>query len=298
MLDGGLASELERAGFDLGHPLWSARLLATDPGAIARVHRSYLDAGSDCITTASYQATLAGFERDGRSPDEARALLQRSVTLALDARDRFWADARNRAGRARPLVAASVGPYGAFLANGAEYTGDYDRDVAGLREFHCERLELLSASGADLLACETIPSAAEARALSSLLSESAGPPAWISFSCRDGERLRDGTPLAECVRLADRVQRILAIGVNCTAPEHVDSLLRVAAGATAKLLVAYPNSGEEYDATRKRWRGRSSRERWGEFGRAWHAAGARLIGGCCRTGPAEVRLLRDGLKSR
>jgi homocysteine S-methyltransferase len=294
VLDGGLATELERAGFDLDHPLWSARLLTTAPEAIARVHRSYLEAGADCITTASYQATLAGLEREGRSRGEAEALLLRSVALAIEARDRFWAEPQNRAGRLRPLVAASIGPYGAFLANGAEYTGDYDLDQAGLREFHRERLALLAASGADLLACETIPAVAEARALAALLP-TAGLPAWVSFSCRDGERLRDGTPLEECARLVDRVAGVLAIGVNCTAPGHVESLLRAAARATRKPLVAYPNSGEEYDRARRAWRGTKSLGRWGELGRCWRDAGARLVGGCCRTGPEQVRLLRAAL---
>ena len=292
VLDGGLATELEKAGFDLGHPLWSARLLETAPEAIASVHRLYLEAGADCITSASYQATLAGFEREGRSRQEADALLRRSVTLALEVRDRFWADERNRVGRLRPLVAASIGPYGAFLANGAEYTGDYDLDEAGLREFHRERLERLAASGADLLACETIPSAAEARALGALLAESPGPPAWVSFSCRDGERLRDGTPFAECVRLLDRIPRVLAVGVNCTAPAHVESLLRTAVRSTRKPLVAYPNSGESYDPERKGWSGTAGTRSWGELGRLWREAGARLVGGCCRTGPDEVRSLR------
>jgi homocysteine S-methyltransferase len=292
VLDGGLATELEKAGFDLEHPLWSARLLETSPSAIATVHRSYLEAGADCITTASYQATLAGFEREGRSRAQAEALLRRSVTLAVEARDAFWSDERHRVGRQRPLVAASVGPYGAFLANGAEYTGDYDRDEAALVDFHRERLALLSASGADLVACETIPSAAEARALGTLLAESPGVPAWVSFSCRDGQHLRDGTPLSECVRLLDPVARVFAIGVNCTAPEHVETLLQAAADTTRKPLVAYPNSGELYDAASKSWRGSASREHWGELGMRWYAAGARLIGGCCRTGLGEVRSLR------
>ena len=292
VLDGGLATELEKAGFELDHPLWSARLLEASPEAIARVHRAYLEAGADCITAASYQATLPGFEREGHTRSEAEELLRRSVILALEARDRFWAEERNRAGRLRPLVAASIGPYGAFLANGAEYTGDYDLDEAGLREFHRERLSLLAASDADLLACETIPCASEARALCSLLVEPVGLPAWVSFSCRDGERLRDGTPLAECVRLLDPLPRVLAIGVNCTAPEHVESLLRAAARATRKPLVAYPNSGEAYDPVQRTWSGTGSRESWGKLGRLWRAADARLIGGCCRTGPDEVRSLR------
>ena len=157
VLDGGLATELERAGFDLDHPLWSARVLNEAPQAIAAVHRAYLEAGADCITTASYQASVPGFRRAGLSDAEAVEMLRRSVRLARETREAFWADPGNRAGRSLPLVAASVGPYGAYLANGAEYTGEYDLDEKGLVAFHQERLFLLAETEADLLACETIP---------------------------------------------------------------------------------------------------------------------------------------------
>jgi len=294
VLDGGLATELERAGFDIDHPLWSARLLRDQPEAIRLVHGTYLEAGADCITSASYQATVPGFVREGMSEREAEALLRRSVDLALEARDAFWAEPRNCEGRHRPLVAASVGPYGAFLANGAEYTGNYDRDEAGLAEFHRDRLHLLARTGADLLACETIPSGPEARALTSLLLASPGLPAWVSFSCRDDTRLRDGTPLANCVRLLEGVPRVVAVGVNCTSPDFVEALLARATTATSRPLVAYPNSGETYDAAKRTWVGSPASD-WGERGRAWRHAGARLIGGCCRTGPVHVRALRDAL---
>jgi homocysteine S-methyltransferase len=165
VLDGGLATELEKAGLDLDHPLWSARVLFEAPAAIAAVHRAYLRAGADCITTASYQASQPGFVRAGRSAIEAANLLRLSVQLACEARAAFWADPRHHAGRREPLVAASIGPYGAYLANGAEYTGAYDLDEQGLLEFHRERFHLLAETEADLFACETIPSAEEARAL-------------------------------------------------------------------------------------------------------------------------------------
>lgn len=239
VLDGGLATELEKAGFDLDHPLWSARVLLEAPEAIAAVHRAYLEASADCVTTASYQASPAGFRRVGLSEGEAADLLRRSVALARETRDAFWADSPNRVGRRLPpLVAASLGPYGACLANGAEYTGAYDLDVAGLVAFHRERFQLLAEAAPDLFACETIPSAAEARALLSLLRERETARAWLSFSCRDGERISDGTPFAEVVRLVDDHPQVVAVGVNCTAPEHVESLLRIAGSETAKPLVA------------------------------------------------------------
>jgi homocysteine S-methyltransferase len=298
VLDGGLATELEKAGFDLDHPLWSARLLRDAPEAVVAVHASYLDAGADCITTASYQATVPGLVREGLTEAQARALLLRSVDLAQEARAAFWADSRRRSGRRRPLVAASVGPYGAFLANGAEYTGDYDLDEAGLVAFHRDRFRLLAESSADLLACETIPSAAEARALATLLAQTPSARAWISFSCRDGQRLCDGTRFVDSVRALAPLPPVAAIGVNCTAPEHVEELLRGAAGVTAKPLVAYPNSGELYDAATKSWRGASTAPDWGGLARAWHRAGARLVGGCCRTGPRHVEAIRKELKGR
>ena len=297
ILDGGLATELEARGFDLNHPLWSARLLREAPGAIAAVHRAYLEAGADCITSASYQATVDGFVREGLSRSAATDLLLLSVRLATDTRDTFWSVSANRAGRKRPLVAASVGPYGAALANGAEYTGDYDRDEGGLLAFHRERFLLLAASGADLLACETIPSAAEARALASLVAECEGVAAWFSFSCRDGLHISDGTPLADCARFLASHPQVLAIGVNCTSPEFARSLVATAAAVTTKPVVAYPNSGESYDAATKTWSGGAATD-WGRLGREWRDAGARLIGGCCRTGPGHVRALRRALVPR
>ncbi|MFQ5350419.1 MAG: homocysteine S-methyltransferase, partial [Thermoanaerobaculia bacterium] len=216
VLDGGLATELEARGHDIGDELWSARLLLDDPESIRRLHLDYLEAGADCIVSASYQASVEGFVPRGLSEAEAEATLRRAVELARAARDEFWRSAGHRTDRSRPLVAASVGPYGAFLADGSEYTGDYGLDADGLARFHRRRLEILAGCGADLLACETIPSAVEAGVLADLLAELPACHAWISFSCRDGERLRDGTEIARiAARLADS-PRVVAVGVNCT----------------------------------------------------------------------------------
>jgi homocysteine S-methyltransferase len=264
---------------------------------VAAVHRAYLEAGADCITTASYQASVPGFRRAGLSGAEATEALRRSVLVAVEAREAFWSLPANRAGRERPLVAASLGPYGAYLANGAEYTGLYDQDEEGLAEFHRERFLVLADTEADLVACETIPSAVEARVLLSLLADRPSVRAWMSFSCRDGERLSDGTRFAEIAGQAAAHPQVAAVGVNCTAPEHVEALLRAAARETTKPLVAYPNSGERYDAEARSWRGASDEADWGERGRVWRRAGARLVGGCCRTGPAHVRALRTALRA-
>ncbi|NWK79362.1 homocysteine S-methyltransferase [Aquitalea sp. LB_tupeE] len=294
LLDGALATELENRGFDLADPLWSARVLLEAPQAIYRLHLDYLLAGADIITTSSYQASFAGFARKGLDQQQATGLMQRSVELALQAKDVFLAGRKGWG--MPPLVAASVGPYGAMLADGSEYRGDYGLSVAQLMDFHRPRLAVLAASGADLLACETIPCPQEAEALARLLQqEFPATPAWISFSCRDAEHVWQGERLADCMAMLDAVPQVVALGVNCTDPLLLEALLAQAASVTSKPLLAYPNSGEHWDAHQRCWRGRASVEGFVALAQRWRAAGARLIGGCCRTGPAHIAALRTCL---
>lgn len=292
LLDGGLATELERRGADLGDALWSARLLADDPALIRQLHLDYYWAGADCGTSASYQATIPGFMARGLSAAEARTLIRRAVALVAEARDAFWAAGPHRR-RLRPLVAASVGPYGAYLADGSEYRGDYGLSEDALLDFHRERWALLAGSGPDLLACETIPSLVEARALARLLAATPGAWAWFSFTCRDGGHISDGTPIAECAAYLAGRPGVAAVGVNCTPPRYIPDLIRALTAATTTPIIVYPNSGESYDAATKRWRGESVPAEFGTFSREWRKLGAALIGGCCRTTPAHIRQIAD-----
>ncbi len=289
ILDGALATELERRGANLNDPLWSAKVLVEQPELIRQVHYDYFAAGADVATTASYQATFEAFAKRGIGADEAADLMRTSVALACQARDAFWADEANRAGRPRPLVAASVGPYGAMLADGSEYKGHYGLSVEQLMDFHRPRLQVLAAAGADLLACETIPCLAEALALARLLAELPGVSAWISFSCKDGEHNSEGEPLADCVAQLDGYAQVTAVGVNCSAPEHMPSLIAGMRARTAKPLLVYPNSGEQYDGADKQWHGCAHGQPFAEQARDWYRQGARLIGGCCRTNPEDIR---------
>jgi len=292
ILDGGLATTLEDRGFDLNDELWSARVLLEDPEAIGRVHGDFLDAGADIITTATYQATLSGFQKRGLDSDQARALIELAVGLAVTARDDFWADPKNRQGRRRPLVAGSVGPYGAFLADGSEYAGNYGLTKGELISFHRQRWEILAAGPADLLACETLPSLPEARALLDLLHQTPGRWAWFSFSCRDGSSLCDGTPFVQAVEMCSESPQVAAVGVNCSAPEFISPLLNIGRKATDKPLVVYPNSGEIYNPMNKSWAAESGHRSIPELAAKWALQGARAIGGCCRTGPVVIRELR------
>ncbi len=270
--DGGLATELEARGHDLSDPLWSARLLADDPRQIVAVHAAFFRAGAQIATTASYQASFAGFVARGIGRDETARLLRRSVELAKIARDEVGTD--------NLRVAASVGPYGAALADGSEYRGRYGLSVAALRQWHRPRLEMLADAGADVLACETVPDIDEAEALVDLV-RSVGVPAWLSYTI-DGTRTRAGQPLADAFAVAAGVPEIVAVGVNCCAPEDVLPAIRLA--SIGKPIIVYPNSGERWGAGA--WTGPRSFS--AELATRWVAAGARIVGGCCRVGPADI----------
>ena len=284
LLDGGLATELEAQGHDIGGVLWSADLLRDNPQAIVAAHRAYLDAGAEIVISSSYQASRAGFHQLGIDADDADALIVSSVSLARQACDEFMADDGKRA--APPLVAASIGPYGAVLMDGSEYTGNYGVPDSVLHDFHAQRLMLLDNSGADVLACETIPSLQEAGVLARLLA-GAQTPAWISFSCRDDNAMSDGTPVAEAASMLKDYLNVLAIGINCTPPQFAVALVeRIAAAAPDKAFVVYPNSGEHYVASNKSWSGSETSS--GLATADCLAAGATLVGGCCRVGPDQI----------
>lgn len=297
VIDGALATELERRGYDLKDDLWSAKILLEQPEAIRQLHYDYFEAGADCAITASYQATVEGFKKRGLNEEEAIALIQKSVSLARDARDEFWADESNRNGRVKPFVAASIGPYGAFLADGSEYRGNYGLTEKELMEFHRPRLRALFEAQPDIFACETIPSLIEAQALSKLLKEFPTVTAWFSFSARDEKHISEGQPFADCVRVLDDNPQIAAIGINCTSPKYVPSLIHEGKQHTGKPILVYPNLGEKYDADKNDWDGKPATESFGEEAKVWYQAGARLIGGCCRTSPEDIRVIAGWARS-
>ncbi|MFB8244561.1 homocysteine S-methyltransferase [Streptomyces sp. NPDC055952] len=284
VLDGGMSNQLESAGHDLSDALWSARLLAERPEAVTEAHLAYFRAGADVAVTASYQATFEGFARRGIGRDGAAALMALSVESAREA--------ARRAGVSRPLwVAASAGPYGAMLADGSEYRGRYGLTVGELERFHRPRLEVLAAAGPDVLALETVPDTDEAAALLRAV-RGLGVPAWLTYTVADG-RTRAGQPLEEAFAPAADAEEVIAVGVNCCAPQEVEAAAATAARVTGKPVVVYPNSGETWDARARSWTGEATFTP--DRVRSWQQAGARLIGGCCRVGPETVRQIAEAV---
>ena len=294
ILDGGLATQLEAQGCDIGNALWSASLLQTDPGEIVSATRAYLEAGAECVATASYQASREGFAALGLSATAADELMLLSVALARRARQEYL---HAHSGCAFVLlVAASLGPYGAMLHDGSEYKGNYGVAAGALRAFHAPRLALFDNSDADVLALETIPSRLEAEVLAELLAACA-KPAWISFSCRDGAHVVDGTPIEDVAAMFAGHPRVAAVGINCTPPQFVAELVRrIHAVVPGKAVMAYPNSGETYRVEDNSWSGTVTPGDCAAAARTWVAAGARIVGGCCRMGPEHIRAMRDALR--
>ena len=291
MLDGGLATAMESRGADLDDDLWSAKMLIDAPEMIRQVHADFLKAGADIIATASYQASFEGFAQAGYGHGQAESLMRLSVDLALLAREAFWAHDENRRKRMRPLVAASIGPYGACLHDGSEYHGNYGLEKDALIDFHRPRMQVLAATDADLFAFETIPSLLEAQALLELMQEFPDKCAWLSFSCRDGKDVSHGERFSACVALADDSEQIVGVGLNCTAPEYATDLLKSAVGISTPLVV-YPNSGEQWNPDGNQWTGEQCATMPLED---WYDTGARLIGGCCRTSIDEIASMRTRL---
>jgi len=288
LLDGGLSNELERQGCDLNQKLWSAKLLESNPEAIILAHLAYLESGAQCMITSSYQATLPGFMAIGYDKPSASGLIVKSVQLAEEARNRFLSSNPHAT---KPLIAASIGPYGAYLADGSEYRGDYGISDQELRDFHEPRIKLLATTTADILACETIPSFREAKVLAAIL-ENINKPAWVSFSCQDGKHISDGTPIEKCAAFFSSHPTVFAIGVNCTSPEFISELIRsIKPKSGDKKIVVYPNSGAVYHAESKTWSGLSDLSSCERMVKEWMDLGADIIGGCCGIGPHQIKAM-------
>lgn len=295
IIDGALASELQRRGCDLNDSLWSAKVLIEHPDLIRQVHYDYFKAGADCATTASYQASPLGFAKKGISLDESIRLIKKSVELAQQAKEQYL----DQIGKNKPLfIAGSVGPYGAYLADGSEYTGNYQLSEDEFIEFHQIRIQALIDAKADILACETLPNFAEIKALVKVLKQYPSMTAWFSFTLKDANHLSDGTPLKEVIDYLNNVDQVVSVGINCIALEEVTAALTILQTLTRKPLIVYPNSGELYDPTAKQWH--KNHQHNCTFKNqlpTWLKLGAKLIGGCCQTTPKDIAEIADYLKN-
>lgn len=288
VIDGSMSTALEHLGANLNSRLWTAKALAQTPELVKQVHLDYFKAGADCGITCSYQATIPGLMENGYSEEEAKALIARSVTIFLEAREEWWEAEGKESGRAYPLCLAGIGPYGAYLADGSEYRGKYGVSKAKLRAFHKERMEILWNAGADILLIETQPSLEEAL-IEAQIAEEIGADYWISFSCCDGKHINEGDAIATCAKAFSVGHPYLKmIGVNCTKPEYIAELIGELKSATDLPVAVYPNSGEEYDPLTKTWHGAADAKSFGAYALEYFRSGADAVGGCCTTVASHV----------
>ena len=272
-LDGGLSTALENNGNKLTTSLWTGELILTKPSEITKAHLDFINAGVQIITTASYQLSYLGCGKRGWSQAQTDEALRASIQLAKDAVTASGRDVK---------VAASVGPYGAALADGSEYKGNYGVTKSFLKDFHARRLEVLIASSPDLLALETMPDTFEVEVLLDLLND-CPIPYWVSYSCKSGNQTNAGQSFSDAVLLA---KGAMAVGINCTAPELITDLLFSA--KSDKAYVVYPNSGRSWDASKKEWIGNSTAGFDNKQIKQWIDAGVQIIGGCCGIGATEI----------
>ena len=300
ILDGALGTELERQGYDVSGRLWSAKYLLENPQIIQDLHEDYVRAGSNIITTSSYQASIPAFVEAGLSLDKADDLLKETVFLAQAAVKNVWQGlSLDEQQRSYPLIAGSVGPYAAFLADGSEYTGAYHLSEKEFKDFHRPRIQALLDAGCDLLALETIPNGAETKALVHLLSEEFPQvEVYLSFTAQTVSAISDGTLIEEVGRLAQSSPQVLAVGFNCTAPHLIAPLLEKLKQVCDKPLLAYPNSGEIYNVATNTWQDNPEQQLClTDYSHLWKKQGVQLFGGCCRTRPEDIRQLAGELRT-
>lgn len=296
IVDGALASELQRRGCDLNDSLWSAKVLFEQPELIRQVHYDYFKAGADCAITASYQATPLGFAKKGINLNDSIALIQKSVELAQQAKQQYLSELD----QPKPLlIAGSVGPYGAYLADGSEYTGAYQLTEEAFMEFHYVRIKALIDANVDLLACETLPSFTEIKALTKVIKQFPKISCWFSFTLKDDQHLSDGTPLSLVVEYLNNIEQIASVGINCIALEKVTRSLNILNKLTSKPLIVYPNSGEVYDPLIKQWHPNPQHNcTFANQLTNWIESGAKLIGGCCQTTPNDIANIAKFLQDK
>ena len=293
IIDGALATELQNRGCDLNDPLWSAKVLMEQPQLIEDVHYDYFLAGADCAITASYQATPLGLASKGCTLSESIDLIKKSVQLAQQAKERYLL---NNPCNKELVIAGSVGPYGAFLADGSEYTGDYSLSDEEIATFHHDRIQALIEAGIDIIAFETMPSFPEIKVLANLIKQY-NKPCWFTFTLKDHDHISDGTPLATVINWLNSIEHVMMIGVNCIALDSVTAALKTLSQYTNKPLIVYPNSGEHYDPNNKTWCIATHRTLC-EYADEWQQYGAQLIGGCCRTTPDDIKQLVNQLHEK
>ena len=292
VLDGAMSTPLEKLGADTNNDLWTAKALIDNEELVYEVHKMYFEAGADLIITDTYQANVQAFEKVGYSEKEARNLIKKAVKIAQKARD----DYENRTGK-HNYIAGTIGPYGAYLANGSEYRGYYELSAEEYQQFHLPRIEELVNAGVDILAIETQPKLDEVLAILELLKEKyPQQKVYVSYTLSDDDTISDGTPLPRAIHALEDYSQVIAVGINCVKLELVEPALKNMKEITDKHLIVYPNSSAVYDPKSKTWSQPKTSATFEELIPNWYEAGARIIGGCCTTGPKEIKAVADFIK--
>lgn len=318
VLDGALGTQLESIIPNdseiqpKNDPLWSTKVLMTQPKLIERIHYQYLQSGSDIIMTSTYQASCAGLIKYANSyTDEVAHVWERSVDMANNAIRRHKLENNTKPIRNRdPIICGSVGPYGAFLANGAEYTGEYGMiSNEELEKHHFKLLQfLILHPDVKLIAIETIPNFREFKVLVNLLTKLLslhGPNQkfYLSINVRNESEMCDGTPVEKVMNYLNFkmktmgiLQRnIFAIGYNCVDYHLVTSLIDnlTMFNEFHIPMIVYPNLGYVYSTKHEEYIAYQDTNELELMILDWLKRGVKIIGGCCGSGPQEIEKISE-----
>ena len=290
ILDGGLASDLFiNGGFDKSKlnndPLWSARVVLENPSSIKECHKRFLNAGSNVISTSTYQASVEGYMKHcGLSKEKAEEVIGSSVDLAKAAIAECKLDYD-------VIIAGAISPYGAILHDMSEYSGSYidSTSYKTLKEFHKTNVQILASKGVKLFAFETMPALLEAQALVELLHDYPHCKAWLSFTTLNGTHTSYGESFTKVFQTFQDDPQVIAIGTNCCDPKFTKLVLDAAVGQLGdhQSCIAYPNNRRNSEST-------ADECQWANDLCQWVATGVLgWVGGCCEVTPRHIKLVKE-----
>jgi homocysteine S-methyltransferase len=282
LLDGSLSYPLEKQGYNLNKKLWTGDALINDPNVIKKVHKDYLIAGVDFISTSTYQISYNVLEAMDYSLNEIKDVFKRSVNLVEQA-------IQETNIKREIKIVGSYGPYGASLSNGSEYTGKYDTSDNIIMDYHIKNMNIIKELDIDIILYETIPCLREIEILSKLVEEYK-KEVWVSFTCNKDLEFRDGSSIIKACKILSSIEVISTIGINCFSPLLAEKAIKKLKDNSNKKILIYPNSGEIYNNKDKDWYGEKYFDR--SMIKKWLALSPDIIGGCCRVGFEDIKNMR------
>ena len=282
LLDGSMSFPMEQLGYNLKNKLWTGKALINNPDLIKDIHKGYIDAGADFISTSTYQISFDRLKNMGYQSEEIKKIFQKSVDIVKDAIEESKLKKEIK-------IVGSFGPYASYDPEASEYIGEYDSTDIEIKKFHLNNIRIIEETDLDIILYETIPCLREIKILSEALSHST-KEIWISITCNEEMEFRDGSSFKDACEIISKIEKITTMGINCFSPLLVKKAIDLLKKYSNKKILIYPNSGEIYNPKERFWTGNN------EFNNSmiknWLSLYPDIIGGCCRIGYDDIKKMR------